>query len=500
MKAIMVMFDSLNRNMLSPYGCQWTHTPNFQRLARHTVQFDNCYVGSMPCMPARRELHTGRYNFLHRSWGPLEPFDDSMPELLKESGIYTHLATDHYHYFEDGGATYHTRYSSWEGFRGQEGDGWKALVGFDEIPPHRNICGNPKDRWVEQDFINRTFMQQESQQPQSKTFEAGLSFLQNNHQKDNWFLQIETFDPHEPFFAQQHYKDLYPHDYRGPLLDWPDYRPVDPQQDTPESIQHLRMEYAALLSMCDASLGKVLDMMDEHNLWEDTLLIVNTDHGYLLSEHGLWAKCHCPFYNEVANTPLFIWDPRLKKQNRRVQSLAQTIDLPATLLDFFGVPLPPDMQGQPLAPVMQNDTPVRQGGLFGIHGGQVNCTDGQYVYMRKPVESNQPLFQYTLMPTRHGGRRAFMDHEELLTMQLHPSFPFTKNLPVLKTHAKPKNNQHQYATALYDLQADPGQNTPLENPMVEARMKKLMACLMQQNHAPQEQFVRLGLVEEIENR
>ncbi len=96
MKAIMIMYDSLNRHMLAPYSCHWTHTENFRRLARHTVTFDNCWVGSMPCMPARRELHTGRYNFLHRSWGPLEPFDDSMPEILKEAGIHTHLISDHY--------------------------------------------------------------------------------------------------------------------------------------------------------------------------------------------------------------------------------------------------------------------------------------------------------------------------------------------------------------------------------------------------------------------
>src|SRR5438045_4422444 len=88
MKAVMVMFDSLNRHMLPPYGCTWTHAPNFARLAQRTVTFDRSYVCSMPCMPARRDLHTGRPNFLHRSWGPLEPFDDSMPEMLRNNGIY----------------------------------------------------------------------------------------------------------------------------------------------------------------------------------------------------------------------------------------------------------------------------------------------------------------------------------------------------------------------------------------------------------------------------
>ena len=83
MKALMVMYDSLRRDLLSVYGGP-IPAPNFERLAAHTVCFDKSYVGSLPCMPARRELHTGRYNFLHRSWGPMEPYDDSMPEILKK--------------------------------------------------------------------------------------------------------------------------------------------------------------------------------------------------------------------------------------------------------------------------------------------------------------------------------------------------------------------------------------------------------------------------------
>jgi len=98
MRAILVFFDTLNRHFLPPYDNNWVHAPNFKRLAEKTVIFDNHYAGSLPCMPARRELHTGRYNFLHRSWGPIEPFDDSMPEILKNKGVYTHLVSDHYHY------------------------------------------------------------------------------------------------------------------------------------------------------------------------------------------------------------------------------------------------------------------------------------------------------------------------------------------------------------------------------------------------------------------
>ena len=280
MKAIMVMYDSLNRHMLETYGCDWTKTPNFNRLAERSVQFDNCFVGSMPCMPARRELHTGRPNFFHRSWGPIEPFDDSMPQLLKEAGIYTHLVSDHQHYWEDGGCTYHNRYSSWEISRGQEGDLWKADLScqYDKKTVFKNkevmLSYPPYTRMMTHDLVNRNYMDTEEKTSQAVTFRAGLEFLEKNHKEDNWFLQIETFDPHEPFYTLKDDKALYPHTFVGDSemeADWPPYAPVAEDKNT---IEHVRYEYAALLSKCDRYLGKVLDMMDKYNLWEDTMLIV----------------------------------------------------------------------------------------------------------------------------------------------------------------------------------------------------------------------------------
>ncbi len=494
MKAIMIMYDSLNRHLLEPYGCDWTKTPNFARLARRAVTFDNCWAGSLPCMPARRELHTGRYNFLHRSWGPLEPFDDSMPELLRNAGVHTHLVSDHYHYWEDGGATYHQRYTTWDCVRGQEGDAWAPLVGFDGAPKdHLNVCGGPLDNWIGQDFANRAAMPTEEAQSQSVTFAKGLEFLRLNHGKDNWFLQLETFDPHEPFYSQAAYKDMFPDGYRGPLLDWPDYRPVN-GQDSPELVRHVRGEYAALLAMCDKNLGRVLDAMDAYGLWEDTLLIVNTDHGFLLGEHGQWAKCHCPFYAEVAHTPLFVWDPRAGKAGARTDRLVQTIDLPATLLEYFGLPLPADMQGRPLRGVLERDEAIHDGALFGLFGGQVCCTDGRWVYMRSPADPGAPRYEYTLMPTCHNSRRrAFMDPEELRTAQLAGPLPFTKGLPVLRLESHRPVSQAAYPTLLYDLAADPAELCPAENAAEEARMAALMRRLMAENDAPAEQFARMGL-------
>ena len=483
MRAILVLFDSLNRHMLPPYGGNYAKAPNFTRLAERTVVYDNSWVGSMPCIPARRELHTGRYNFLHRGWGPLEPFDDSMPEMLRSSGVYAHLVTDHQHYFEDGGATFHTRYSSWEFFRGQEGDAWKGHVADPEIP--EVVVAHDKPMW-RQDWVNRQYLTTEADQPQTKTFDAGIEFIRTNAAEDRWFLQVESFDPHEPFYTQQHYKDLYPHDYSGPHFDWPGYAPAIEGDDV---LEHARAQYAALVSMCDRSLGRLLDEMDTRDMWGDTMLVVCTDHGYLLGEHGWWAKNLQPFYNEIARTPLFIWDPRDGRQGVRSDDLAQMIDLPATLLDFFGVTAPPDMQGRPLSSDARQA--ARGRGLFGAFGQHVNITDGRYVYMRASTSAeNGPLFEYTLMPTRIWRRFGV---EELSAAELAEPFSFTKGLRTLRVPGFAHGDLQRFGTLLFDLAHDPQQQRPIADPDIELTMIEQLLDLMRQTDAPKEQFVRLGL-------
>ncbi|MEZ4618342.1 MAG: hypothetical protein R2867_22895 [Caldilineaceae bacterium] len=88
---------------------------------------------------------------------------------------------------------------------------------------------------------------------------------------------------------------------------------------------------------------------------------------------------------QLARTPLFIWDPRCKRQDTAVDSLAQMTDLAATLLDFFGVPLPADMEGKALRDAVASGAATHEAVLFGVHGGHVSVTDGRYVYMRAPA-------------------------------------------------------------------------------------------------------------------
>jgi len=498
MKAIMIMYDSLNRHYLPNYGSDLAKMPNFKRLGERTVTFDNCYVGSLPCMPARRELHTGRLNFLHRGWTPLEPFDDSMPEILKQNGVYSHIISDHQHYWEDGGATYHNRYTSWEIVRGQEGDPWKGDLR--PVEGSTNFGLQPKVPFLQnirrQDLVNRRYMKSEADFPQAQVFNNGLEFMETNKDADNWFLQIETFDPHEPFFTPDEYKELYREDNEEAFeYDWPPYGPLT---EEPEFVSNVKKKYLALLSMCDKYMGKFLDKMDELDMWKDTMVIVNTDHGYLLGEHLWWSKTIMPTYNEIAHTPLFIWDPRSKIKNERRKALVQTIDLAPTLLDFFGLSPTPDMQGYPLKDTITNDKQLREYALFGFYGSHINITDGRWLYMRAPLhKENVPLYEYTLMPNH---MRVRMSPKELSDLHLAEPFPFTKGVRTLKINSSINGNgllpHYRYGHKLFDLETDPEQLNPIDNPEKELELIREMARLMRENDSPDEQYERVGIAKD----
>jgi arylsulfatase A-like enzyme len=502
MRVVFVLFDSLNRHLLAPYGGTRIPTPNFSRLAQRLATFERHYVGSLPCMPARRDMQTGRLSFLHRSWGPLEPFDNSFPELLHDGGVYSHLVTDHFHYFEDGGATYHTKYDTYEFIRGQEGDPWKAMV----QPPwerlrekyhERQFATGTRDKF-RRNIVNREFIRDEKDYPSVQCFAAGFDFLDRNRQADNWLLQIETFDPHEPFTAPERFREGFKTGWNGPIRDWPRYGRVD---ELPEECEELRANYYAVVALCDFLLGQLLDYFDHHKLWDTTGLVVTTDHGFLLGEHDFWAKNRMNMYEEIVHIPLFVHDPRRHNcGGTRRQALTQTTDLAATFLDYFEMSPPHEMQGQSVLALLDSDRPLRSGALFGYFGGAINVTDGRYTYHRFPPDPRtQELYQYTLMPTHIW--QPFTP-EELAGSTLASPLSFTKGAPVLKVpviERSPMFDNYgpgallENETRLFDLAADAGQNKPLSQPDIETQMISLMRGLMRSNDAPPEAFKRIGL-------
>jgi arylsulfatase A-like enzyme len=503
LRAIFVLFDTLNARYLAPYGGTEVPTPNFRRLAERSVTFDTHYVGSLPCMPARRDLMTGRLNFLHRSWGPLEPFDHALPELLKTRGVYSHLITDHYHYFEDGGAGYHSRYHSFDYVRGQEGDGWKPIVSPPVEQWRRDyhpaqFSDRPGD--IPYHYMaNRPAIVTEAEFPSTQCFTLAEQFLDINHTADNWFLQLETFDPHEPFHAPERHRAAFPTDYDGPIRDWPPYARVTEDQAEQDE---LRANYKALLAHCDEQLGRLLDKMDALDMWKDTMLIVSTDHGYLMGEHDWWAKNRQPCYEEIAHIPLFLHHPgHSEAAGSRRSALTQTPDLMPTLLEAFGVAIPAEVTARSLLAAVSNpEAAIHDWVLFGYFGGAVNMTDGRTSYFRYPEEIlSQALYQYTLMPAHM--RRPFT-LEELSAAELVENLTYARGVPVLRVpviSASPWYKSHGPAvmedvkTVAYDIVADPEQTTPLADKEILYALSIQLTSLLVRNNAPPEVIQRLGL-------
>jgi hypothetical protein len=291
---------------------------------------------------------------------------------------------------------------------------------------------------------------------------------------------------------------MYGDDWDGPEFIWPHYAPDDLDD---AARRHIRRQYAACLTMTDRWFGRLLDELERQGCLDDTLVILTTDHGHMLGEHGLLAKNYMHAYDELALIPLLVRLPGGAQGGSVRSQVTQNIDLAPTLLEHFGLGWEDPIHGASWWPVLRDDrAAARDWALYGWFGSAVNVTDGRYTYHRFPEDlAGQEIYQYTLMPTHIWEP---FSTEELAGAGLSPPLAFTKGVPVLKVPVTARSPMYanygpgallESDTRLYDLAADPGQERPLDDPAVEARMVALMRRLMAADHAPPEAFSRLGL-------
>jgi len=500
MRTVLFLSDSVNRRMMQLYDESGVKLPNLERLAARSVVFDNHYTGSAPCMPARRDLMTGRINFLDRGWGPIEPFDLTLPRILRDNGVSTHMLTDHYHYLEIGGENYCQMFDQWEMYRGQERDPMMFPCGDYHNVPHRGRLDEPYAR-------NRElFYREEEKYPSAITIDKAAEWLEINHDRDDFFLWVEPFDPHEPFEVPQKYLDMVGDDYDGPLFMWPVYGKVDA---TEEEVRHIRKRYAALLLMTDAHLGKMLDVMDQYDMWQDTAFMYTTDHGYMLGEHDFMAKNLMPAYNEVFHIPLIVHLPGDQHAGERVDALTQNIDILPTVLQLHDIERPKwahPIHGQSLLPLIEGAGEKRDYILYGYFGKGINITDGRYTYMRAPRGDNKPLYMYTAVPIDN---KAYFDYrrvQDISKIEMGYFLQWT-DYPMYRIPAALINNKPNYAMCfnfmrpwekedyLFDLARDYRQNENLigKAPEIEEKMKKAMKDEIIRQQAPRDHLKRLEL-------
>lgn len=491
MRAVVILIDTLRKDFLTTYNKDsWALTPELDKFSSESLTFDNHYIGSAPCMPARRDIFTGRLNFLERSWGPIEPMDITFPKLMQDNDIFTHITTDHCHYMRLGGEGYLQQFNTWDYHRGQEGDPWVSSIDDPEFMPEE-WYGKLRRQYQ----LNREkWGQNEDLYPTTMTFKSAEEWLERNKQKDDFFLMVEVFDPHEPFDVPDEYMELYNDIYEGIYFETPNYSEVDVPED---ALEYIRNRYAALLTMTDKHFGKLINKLKELEMYDDTLIVVTSDHGYFLGERDLFGKNYMHSYNEVAAIPLFVKDPDGARAGEREDTVTQNIDMMPTLLDYFDIETPQDVRGKSWHNLINATPNGKEFAIYGVHGSTVSIADGEYTFLKAPNEENQPLNEYTTsLPTI----RKYLGQEDPTKIEVGKYFERTE-YPLYKvpidepgiTAGLGDISKYTEGDKLFNIIDDPKQLDNITDEKLVDKYKRHLAKELEYHDAPNDQYERLEI-------
>ena len=493
MRTILISLDSLNRHFLKLYNpLEGMDLPHLQALAAAGVVFDSHFTGSAPCMPARREFMTGRLELMHREWGPLEAFDRPLSQRLKAVNCPTMLVTDHYHLFEVGGENYHVDFTGYELLRGHENDNWKTHdVDLPELNPHSHTNANQER--------NRAMFRTRADFPTARTFAAARTWAQENATTKDFFLFIDEFDPHEPFFAPQEYLDAFDDSgYDGPRLEWPNY---GDWQGTEQELQHIRNRYRAKVKFLDDEVGAFIKLLQDKGMYEETTIILTTDHGHYLGEHGEIGKPRCDNWNTLFHIPMVVKPAAslgCETGGRRVTALTTTADIPATILELHGLELEAHYYGQSFLPLLQGTAEkTRDYVLYGYFGDQMGYCDGTHTYLKSP-KPDGPLYYYSNTLSTHPGRTQWLRDAYAGTTDCErgPWIPGS-DYPVMRWRLPaPPLRQHMGGlldNVLYAYPADLEQRDDIADAELVAQYQEAMRAAMREQQFPAEHYERLGL-------
>jgi len=482
--------------MLSCYGAAEVDTPNLDRLACRAVRFTKHYSGSLPCMPARHDILCGALDFLWKPWGSIELWEEPLTVPLRRAGVTTALVSDHPHLFEVGGENYHCDFTAWDYQRGHESDPWRTR-------PDASWSGAPSygRGWTAYDN-SRGWFRDEADFPGPRTMQAAADWVRRDApHHESFLLFVDEFDPHEPFDTPEPYASMYDPDWQGAHLIWPPYA-VGAQRSgllDERAARQIRAQYRAKLTMIDRWLGKLLDAIDQADLWKDTAVIVCTDHGHFLGEKDIWGKPAVPIYEPLGHTPLLIAWPGVEAG--ACSALTTNVDLHATLLDLFGVGAQHRTHGRSLLPLLRGETAsIREYALAGVWGREVHLITTDSKYICGPAGDNAPLSmwsnRWSTMPVHRADFEVPFpkpDHRAVLDRMPGSTIPVIRQpfgsgelLPFWAYGTRSENY-------LFDLDADPDETRNLAGDARAQRLRSQLADALREIEAPSEQMIRLGL-------
>ena len=369
---LFIAVDDLTTSLAS-YGDPIAHTPNFDRLANLGIQFNHAYCQIPLCNPSRASVMTGLRPDATKVYDLDAHFRDELPEvttlpqLFKNHGYWVGRIGKLYHYNVPAGigTDGHDDPISWhEVFNpaGRDKDEEHLIINAE---PHRKISAALS--WLSAEG-------EDHEQTDGKIAVEAVRQI-NKHKDQPFFLGVGFFRPHTPYVAPKKYFDLYPRN----SVKIP-YAPQDDRADIPSAaLAHncqianyglsdsicllAKHAYYASVSFIDAQIGLLLDALEDHELLHKTIIVLWSDHGYHLGEHGgIWQKR--TLFEESAKAPLFIYAPGAAGNGTRCDQVVEFIDIYPTLVQLCNLRTRDEKPGNNLMPLLHNPNLSWKGHAF----------------------------------------------------------------------------------------------------------------------------------------
>lgn len=358
---LFITVDDMN-NDLGCYGHPLVKSPGIDRLAARGVRFDRAYCQFPLCSPSRVSFLTGLRPDTTRVFDLQTDFRKStlpdavtLPQMFKNHGYYTARVGKVFHYGVPGdiGTNGLDDVASWDHRINPSGRDRTEQSKVKNLSPQKRIGSSMTV--LEADG-------KDEEQTDGMTATAVIRLMEE-HAGRPFFLAAGFYRPHCPYIAPKAYFAPYPLDRvtmpeepqghlqtllpatKGSTVPYPIFGV------TVDQAREAKRAYYATISFVDSQVGRLLDSLDRLKLADRTIVVLLSDHGYHLGEHGLWMKQS--LFEESARVPLIISAPG-KSKGQASRRLVELVDLYPTLAELAGLTPPANLQGASLVPLLDD--------------------------------------------------------------------------------------------------------------------------------------------------
>ena len=377
---VLIVADDLNVE-LGTYGSPIVRTPSIDRLAARGVRFDRAYSQFPVCNPSRASLLSGRRP---ETTGVLNNTTDPRKGLAGVALLPEHFQKHGYRTIGLGKIAHDTF---------SESVSWEVYE-----PAYGAKQAEPKG-WG----IARA---KESELPDARLAQRAARLIEGSAGR-RFLLAVGFSRPHTPLVAPARYFDLYPADRIALPRQAPELLALIPRTALPRDpsfrdlteadARQARAAYFASVSFLDAQVGVILDALDRLRLWDGTVVVLTSDHGFLLGEHGAWGKHG--LFERIVRVPLIVAAPGAKAGSASPR-LVELVDVFPTLASLARLPLPGGLEGSSFAALLtEPERPWKRAAFSSDQRGQpaASVRTERYRYTRWP-RREQELYDHDSDP------------------------------------------------------------------------------------------------------